>query len=370
MNRTTLEIFAAALVAALFFAGGARPLQCRTVTRSGSEAQQMDLGNTLTRMEEKRRILNQLDELDQALAGITAQMDALSSSLQRLQARRSEVEEGLRATEDQLQKARAKARARLVALYKFKVMSYALPLTTVHDLHTAIQAVTAMEKLLEADRETFRTLRSRRLEMMTTRAALDEYQFQQEELTRELKRQARKLRTARDEKIRLLIALNRTTPSEFGESDRSRGGFRTAPDTPPQDLAASQGRLPLPVPGKVIRAQNRKKYSHYSDVLYNNGILIEARSGQPVLAVHRGRVVFADRFSGYGKIMIIEHGGSYYTLTAHLGRLLKKPGDPVEAGEVVATVGPAPSAEDANVYFEIRFHDQPVDPSKWLDLKQ
>lgn len=55
---------------------------------------------------------------------------------------------------------------------------------------------------------------------------------------------------------------------------------------------------------------------------------------------------------------------------AHLDKLFKKPGQPVESGEVVATVGLTPDSEEINLYFEIRHHRQPIDPSQWLNLKQ
>ena len=80
-------------------------------------------------------------------------------------------------------------------------------------------------------------------------------------------------------------------------------------------------------------------------------------------AVATGRVIFAKRLRGYGKLMIVDHGEKFYTLYAHVARFTKKLGDMVAAEEVIAFSGF--EGRDA-VYFEIRQRGKPIDPSSWL----
>jgi len=77
-------------------------------------------------------------------------------------------------------------------------------------------------------------------------------------------------------------------------------------------------------------------------------------------------VVFADRFSGYGKMMIIDHGQRYYSVYAHLSDLLKKPGEAVRRGDPIGLVGDSDSLAGARLYFEIRKDGKPVDPLPWF----
>ncbi|MBI3062676.1 MAG: peptidoglycan DD-metalloendopeptidase family protein, partial [Deltaproteobacteria bacterium] len=70
--------------------------------------------------------------------------------------------------------------------------------------------------------------------------------------------------------------------------------------------------------------------------------------------------------SGYGKMMIVDHGQRYYSVYAHLSDLLKKPGEAVQRGEAIGLVGDSDSLAGARLYFEIRKDGKPVDPLPWF----
>jgi septal ring factor EnvC (AmiA/AmiB activator) len=98
----------------------------------------------------------------------------------------------------------------------------------------------------------------------------------------------------------------------------------------------------------------------------SDGVLIAAAAGTAVKAVADGSVVFADWMTGYGNILIIDHGNGYMSLYAHAEGLLKDPGSPVKRGDPVATVGTSGGQETAALYFELRRNGSPVNPSAWL----
>ena len=88
--------------------------------------------------------------------------------------------------------------------------------------------------------------------------------------------------------------------------------------------------------------------------------------GDPVHAIFKGRVVFADYLRGQGLLMIVDHGGGYLSLYAHNQSLLKQTGDLVEAGQAIATLGNSGGQASAGLYFELRYNQQPTDPKPWL----
>ena len=94
-------------------------------------------------------------------------------------------------------------------------------------------------------------------------------------------------------------------------------------------------------------------------------MLIGASAGSPVRAVHGGRVVFADWLRGAGLLVIIDHGNGYLSLYGHNQSLLKNPGDLVNAGETIATVGSSGGQQSAALYFAIRQQGRPSDPAQW-----
>jgi septal ring factor EnvC (AmiA/AmiB activator) len=71
----------------------------------------------------------------------------------------------------------------------------------------------------------------------------------------------------------------------------------------------------------------------------SQGLLIAANAGAPIKAVADGTVVYAEWMTGYGLLLIIDHGGGYMSLYAHNDALLKDVGTAVKRGDAVATVG-------------------------------
>jgi len=131
-------------------------------------------------------------------------------------------------------------------------------------------------------------------------------------------------------------------------------------------FAAVKGRLPYPVRGKVVGGFGKTSHPEFPAEVFRKGIDIEAPLGEEIKAVETGRVIFAGRFSGYGKMIIIDHGERYYTVYAHLFEILKKPGESAQKGESIALVGDSGSLQGARLYFEIRKDGQPLDPLRWF----
>lgn len=135
---------------------------------------------------------------------------------------------------------------------------------------------------------------------------------------------------------------------------------------PGRGFEAMRGKLDFPVRGEVTGGFGKTRHPEFSAELFRKGIDIEAPLGEEIRAVEAGRVVFADRFSGYGRMMIVDHGQRYYTIYAHLSELLKKTGEVVRRGEPIALVGDSDSLAGARLYFEIRKDGKPLNPLPWF----
>ena len=98
----------------------------------------------------------------------------------------------------------------------------------------------------------------------------------------------------------------------------------------------------------------------------SEGLLITAPAGAPVKAVADGQVVYAEWMTGYGLLLIVDHGNGYMSLYAHNDALLKDVGDTVKRGDPVATVGSSGGHGRPALYFELRRNGQPVNPGTWL----
>lgn len=100
--------------------------------------------------------------------------------------------------------------------------------------------------------------------------------------------------------------------------------------------------------------------------LQSTGVVLFAESGTPIFAAADGEVVFADWFRGYGWLVILEHGGGYYSLYGHCSELEVAVGSEIKRGARVALSGASGSLDGASIYFEVRKGTTPVDPIRWV----
>jgi septal ring factor EnvC (AmiA/AmiB activator) len=124
-----------------------------------------------------------------------------------------------------------------------------------------------------------------------------------------------------------------------------------------------RGKLDWPSSGSVRSGFGVHKHKQFGSQVKTNGLEIAAVPGTRFKAVWEGKVVFAAPFKGYGNMLILDHGGKFYTLYANAAKLLVKKGDVVGTGTVIATAG---YAGGDSYHFEIRHRGTPLDPMKWL----
>jgi len=128
-----------------------------------------------------------------------------------------------------------------------------------------------------------------------------------------------------------------------------------------------KGKLPWPVKGKIVRKFGVRIHPIFKTRIKSNGIEIAPYKGEDsVRAVADGSVAFVSRFMGYGRVVILDHGGRYYTVYGHLLDVFVKKGDTVKKGDVIGTLGEGSFWKGRTLYFEIRHGDQPLNPLRWL----
>ena len=125
-------------------------------------------------------------------------------------------------------------------------------------------------------------------------------------------------------------------------------------------FASARGKLLFPVAG---RADVRNAHPEGTD---GPGVEILAPIGSVVRAVYAGKIAFADRYGAYGRIVIVDHGDHYYSVSGNLGSIDVKIGDDVAAGERIGTVGESDAG--GMLYFEVRRGSQTIAPNAWLGL--
>jgi septal ring factor EnvC (AmiA/AmiB activator) len=126
--------------------------------------------------------------------------------------------------------------------------------------------------------------------------------------------------------------------------------------------------LPWPVLGRVVGAFGAHRDERSGLQVFRKGIEISSgpdkargSSALPVLAVLEGRVQFSGEIPGKGKVLILEHAHSIYTIYSGLKEILRKNGEWVRSTESIGSLG-----SEKSLYFEIRARNVAMDPVKWL----
>ncbi len=121
----------------------------------------------------------------------------------------------------------------------------------------------------------------------------------------------------------------------------------------PLVVTSKYGYRPHPVTGR---------YQHHA------GIDFRAATGTRVYASKAGRVIFAGRRGGYGKIVGIEHEGNFTTWYGHLSRIRVKVGQTVSQGRVIGLSGNTGISTGPHLHFEIRYKGRSEKPTKYITI--
>lgn len=100
---------------------------------------------------------------------------------------------------------------------------------------------------------------------------------------------------------------------------------------------------------------------------FHTGMDIATRYGSPVVAALGGVVRFVGWKSGYGRLVVIEHGGGIETSYSHLSAALVSPGQGVAPGQVIGRIGSSGWSTGPHLFFEVRRNGVPVDPARYLN---
>lgn len=263
---------------------------------------------------------------------------ALSTELKAL----DEVERDIAARRAQLDATRRQQRAKVEALAKDRKANASLTA----ELDQRYQDRSAREKALGQDARSLESL------LANLRAAA---------ARAEAERRAQAKRQAAQEAAERKAAASVRTPGDK-PAVPTRTPTRPAVATAP---ALKVGGLGWPLSGNLLARFGGRM----PDGRTSAGVLIGAPTGSTVTAVADGSVVFSEWMTGYGLILIVDHGNGYMSLYAHNESLLRDAGDRVKRGDAVAKVGTSGGQGTPALYFELRRNGQPVDPSSWLQRR-
>lgn len=131
-------------------------------------------------------------------------------------------------------------------------------------------------------------------------------------------------------------------------------------------IAATTAPSLWPVTGPITGSFGERIDPFNGEGAFHAGIDISSHYGQPVIAPSDGTVTFAGFYNGYGRMLEIDHGNGVTTRYGHLSGFAVTDGQTVKRGQVIAYVGLTGRSTGPHLHYEVRIHDTPVNPHKYL----
>jgi len=336
-------------------------------------------------------VIRSLDKIERSLHRARQKVATGQRDLARIDNELNKNQAALDSLQQQINVTESYASGRLVALYKLSWLGQINILASADSMGSMLQRERALsiildqdERLLEKFEQDYIQLEALQAKQRARRAAKADierdYRLRADQMLTAKKRKSSVLSEIRSKKSFELAAIDvfkedaqnlDQTIRQLGqalERKKTRSAARAAPSLGklPDSFTARKGLLKLPVKGKIKNSFGAYKNEKFNTMNFRSGIDISAERGEPVYAVFPGRVLYSSWFKGYGNMLIIDHGGHYYTVYAHVEEIFKQKGEAVEDNEVIATVGDTGSLEGPGLYFEVRYHGKPLDPAKWI----
>jgi murein DD-endopeptidase MepM/ murein hydrolase activator NlpD len=121
-----------------------------------------------------------------------------------------------------------------------------------------------------------------------------------------------------------------------------------------------------PVEGKLGSSFGEREDPFNGEGKFHSGIDIEAPYGTPVRATADGEATGESMGAGYGRQVVLNHGHDLLTVYGHLSAVAVLPGQRVSRGQIIGYVGQSGRATGPHLHYEVRVHNVPVNPHKYL----
>jgi murein DD-endopeptidase MepM/ murein hydrolase activator NlpD len=131
-------------------------------------------------------------------------------------------------------------------------------------------------------------------------------------------------------------------------------------------VAATTAPTLWPVQGPITGPFGSRMDPFNGEGAFHAGVDISCHYGQPIMAPADGVVTYAGFYNGYGRMIVVDHGNGITTRYGHLSGFAVTDGQTLRKGQVIGYVGMSGRSTGAHLHYEVRIHDTPVNPHKYL----
>lgn len=334
----------------------------------------------------QRQLNNQLKENEKAQESVVAQIEKLEKEIEQTQNEIEQLQKDVKATETKISIVTNELVAaeenigdkkdllgsRLNVMYKNGNIGYAEVLLSSKNFSELLSNLDMVKRIVEHDVDLLKYLQEQKEIIEDKKVQLETQKNHLLSLKNQVEGKKQQLVVSRglqDEKRRELLAdkkaLEESVDQLAKEAKELEGQIRK--------LTASSGKyvggqLRWPVPGctRISSPYGNRIHPILKTNKFHSGIDIPAPKGTTIIAAGTGKVIYSGNLGGYGKTIMIDHGGGIVTLYAHNSRLMYSVGAEVSDGDKIAEAGSTGLSTGPHLHFEVRKNGSYVDPLPYV----
>lgn len=268
---------------------------------------------------------------------------------------------------------------RIVQIFKHKRNSYIEFLLNSDDINAFLDRLYFENIIISHDRKKLRETKTVAREILALKGRIELQKKNLETSIANINRQQEDIQVAISKNERLIEKL-KTDRATWEKAERDLAKQSRAisqmintevSKTQKEGVSISvTGGFVKPVPGRITSPFGSRIHPIFKRRIFHSGVDIGAPYGTPIKAANSGRVIFVGWYSGYGKVVIIDHGNinglPTTTLYAHMSVTIAKQGSHVAKGQVIGKIGTTGYSTGPHLHFEVRQKGNPVNPLSFI----
>jgi len=341
-------------------------------TKTQAEQKLNDVRNT------KNNIVTEKNNIDKQIASVEDEVLSLSNSISKSDAEIAQKEIELTEAEKQAKEYDGLFKTRASVMYERGSATYLDVLFGAENFSDFLYKVEMVKQIVDYDKEILKKMSAASQVIRNSKTEIENQKSQKEYNLQILENKKTELSTslaAREQVIAKLTSQEAEYKKVLDQADKEEAKLKSEIQSQLNKKGSSSstkytgGKLLWPTPSTtfVTSPYGTRFHPTYKRNIMHTGIDIGAGYGAAVLAAEAGTVLRAGWNGGYGKYIVIDHGGGIQTLYGHNSSLLVSAGDKVTKGQKIAAVGSTGNSTGPHLHFEVLINGQHTNPMGYFN---
>lgn len=324
---------------------------------------------------QSKDVSKQIEDLDKKMDNATNELSKVEKELQDLELNIEKTTFELKEAEENVSNKQETFNKRLRVMYKNGNVGYLEVLLSSSNIKDFLSRQDMIKAIAKHDTELIEYMKEQRDIVDAKKTELEAQKNAVEASKTKLEVRRRDLAKATREKEDLMGRLEKNKVAYEKEYDKLNDYAKEIEskivklqrNTGP--YSGGEMEWPVPVYKRISSYYGYRIHPVFKTKKLHTGIDIAANYGEKVIAAAGGTVIYSGTLGGYGKTIMLDHGGGIVTLYGHNSSLVVSEGQEVKRGDTIAKIGSTGVSTGPHCHFEVRKNGAYVDPMPWLKGK-